>query len=570
MESFLSDVFHVILSLLAFSVKNKYVTSWYNYTMKPSYEIKKAISLIESRLSEPINVEELAGLSYFSKTHFQRLFNETVGEPVMEYVKKRRLQQAGEALLVTNESVLSIALQYGYHSHEGFTRAFKAYFGEPPNKYRRRRSQTAAYTHSQLKKEDITMYNKINQKMTILSQELTNLEQGMRQLAAEMEAEANKIAPRGAAVLVLTGELFSFAGRVAQVSDEVKAIASPEGEKQNVFDLFEKLYTPVKMVADMAFQLNLLRFFGGIEAARLKGDASVTFAAFAQRLDETFRHVGFTKEGFDMLNELMALLQNEIKQEALGHLRAAQEDLGKAAAEGDAIAQAADALTDVFGLFGQEVIKHAVNPVRQVSALLEALTANLQQAQAGKPYTLDYEPLQSGVKILQGAAFHMNVNAFNAAIETARQGGDKPLLTCAERIRDYAWLLVQAAQAYKKHLDESAQAALVFAQASPSVGTDKTKQIDDLHFQGNIITKQFALEAERAGHDGFAALAKQAQADLDSVLTFDLPSLQAYGVRVTALINRLSAEADNAPDIAPPFAYIAKEYRHLAERIAAV
>ena len=52
--------------------------------LKKSNAIDGSIDFIESRLTEAIDVGELAQRSFFSKTHYQRLFRAIVGEPVME------------------------------------------------------------------------------------------------------------------------------------------------------------------------------------------------------------------------------------------------------------------------------------------------------------------------------------------------------------------------------------------------------------------------------------------------------------------------------------------------------
>ena len=50
----------------------------------------------------------------------------------MAYVRARRLSEAAKQLHTTTESVLNIALDAGYESHEGFARAFRDMFGMPP------------------------------------------------------------------------------------------------------------------------------------------------------------------------------------------------------------------------------------------------------------------------------------------------------------------------------------------------------------------------------------------------------------------------------------------------------
>ena len=97
----------------------------------------RSIAIIEERIQEKLTVENLADSIHFSKYHYQRMFREVVGDSVMRYVTKRRLYLAAEELAGTDTSVLEIALKYGFDSHEGFTRSFRAYMGVTPTEYRK-------------------------------------------------------------------------------------------------------------------------------------------------------------------------------------------------------------------------------------------------------------------------------------------------------------------------------------------------------------------------------------------------------------------------------------------------
>jgi AraC family transcriptional regulator len=53
----------------------------------------------------------------------------------MEYVRKRRLAFAASALN-SGRRIIDIAVDYGFETHSGFTKAFRRYFGSSPEKYR--------------------------------------------------------------------------------------------------------------------------------------------------------------------------------------------------------------------------------------------------------------------------------------------------------------------------------------------------------------------------------------------------------------------------------------------------
>ncbi|MBU5439540.1 AraC family transcriptional regulator [Tissierella sp. MSJ-40] len=99
-------------------------------------QIQLTVDYIEEHLSEEIKIESLANLASLSQFYYQRLFSRLVKKPVNEYIKLRRLAKASEALLDKNKRILDIALDFGFSSHETFTRSFKKAFGMTPEEYR--------------------------------------------------------------------------------------------------------------------------------------------------------------------------------------------------------------------------------------------------------------------------------------------------------------------------------------------------------------------------------------------------------------------------------------------------
>ena len=55
----------------------------------------------------------------------------------MEQDRNNKIALAATDLTETDESILAIALKYGYDSHEGFTRSFRAQMGISPKDYRK-------------------------------------------------------------------------------------------------------------------------------------------------------------------------------------------------------------------------------------------------------------------------------------------------------------------------------------------------------------------------------------------------------------------------------------------------
>ena len=99
--------------------------------------IKNAIKYINNLGSNATTLHDVAKNAGFSTDYFNRIFRNHTGFNVMEYVKFRKLNRAARMLRTSPErDILSIALDSGYESHEGFTRAFKEQYGKTPSEYR--------------------------------------------------------------------------------------------------------------------------------------------------------------------------------------------------------------------------------------------------------------------------------------------------------------------------------------------------------------------------------------------------------------------------------------------------
>lgn len=98
--------------------------------------ITAAIQYLEAHLTEKTDLDTLADALHYSKYHLHRMFTNTVGMTIHEYVLRRRLTEAAKLLVFSDRPVLDIALGAGYESQQAFTKIFTAMYKQPPNKYR--------------------------------------------------------------------------------------------------------------------------------------------------------------------------------------------------------------------------------------------------------------------------------------------------------------------------------------------------------------------------------------------------------------------------------------------------
>ena len=113
---------------------------------------------IQKNLDGDLPLEKLAKKSYFSEYHFHRIFRAVSGESLMEYIRRLRLERAASHLKHTNNSIINIAFDAGYQTHEAFTRAFKSVFGCSPSDFRSSNG-TLAHLQSDTDKKKIKAAN---------------------------------------------------------------------------------------------------------------------------------------------------------------------------------------------------------------------------------------------------------------------------------------------------------------------------------------------------------------------------------------------------------------------------
>ena len=90
----------------------------------------------------PRAVKVMAHRACFSRRQFHRLTLRVLGETPAAHQRRVRLDRAAWLLLTTRATVLEIALETGWESHEVFTRAFRARFGTTPSALRKEQGKS--------------------------------------------------------------------------------------------------------------------------------------------------------------------------------------------------------------------------------------------------------------------------------------------------------------------------------------------------------------------------------------------------------------------------------------------
>ncbi len=99
--------------------------------------LSKAVQYVEEHMTDEINIDDLASVSFTSGSHFQLIFHMVMGMTVGEYIRNRRLSLAAQELLQPNNKIIDIAMRYQYETPESFSKAFTRFHGVPPSKVKR-------------------------------------------------------------------------------------------------------------------------------------------------------------------------------------------------------------------------------------------------------------------------------------------------------------------------------------------------------------------------------------------------------------------------------------------------
>lgn len=551
-----------------------------------TWRIEQSLDEIEASLKEQIHIASLSSGAFFSPYHYQRLFRAIVGDSVMEYVKKRRLSQAAMELCKTARPILEIALDYGYESHEGFSRAFKAVHGVTPTECRKYGIYTL-YERVTTRKEKFIMSKakeKLTEYTTGILRRLNEFAVQIRK-AGELSGEVGRRTTiRGHVNLyaVLEQETVLLGERAIATCETIGAAlhavpGTEETDSCSALSLAQECLALLKYLDELCFQTKLLAFHAQVNGARigttLRSDAEPVIQAY-QKLSES----AYTEfpEITGLFRELAGLLLGELRaeyQEKLHELSALLSRTAQNVQTAEtALGQEGNAPGgETWNLLGEETgcIKN------ELMSLADFVTTN----QDGSFDLLSTVPEQ-----VKSLAFRANILALDEKMELIRrvppqsgQWQEGHLIALADLLHD----------AYQEAVDLLSQAGKLAALPQRVPEPSHRQWLEEILFQSALYRFYVKLETARFQHvatpvqqeqltellTSIGAKSERLAAQLkkpNSELTSEISDIVRHcGKDLREIASGLEAFAKAEPQKGAVFAFFAEEYTKFADRVEA-
>ncbi len=100
-------------------------------------ELNKIVEYIENHLEEKIDYRDLAKMIGVNEYTFQKIFSVICNISLAEYIRNRRLSNAGQDIFLKNEKIIDVSVRYQYGNSTAFSRAFEKFHGIKPSEVRK-------------------------------------------------------------------------------------------------------------------------------------------------------------------------------------------------------------------------------------------------------------------------------------------------------------------------------------------------------------------------------------------------------------------------------------------------
>ena len=106
--------------------------------------VRKTAAYLADHLDEPLRVADVAERVGVAPAYLQRIFHQSTGMTIIDYLNRLRIQESKHLLMFTDSSVMDVAVAAGFNSRQHFFRVFQAETGLSPREFRKAQRVTRA------------------------------------------------------------------------------------------------------------------------------------------------------------------------------------------------------------------------------------------------------------------------------------------------------------------------------------------------------------------------------------------------------------------------------------------
>jgi AraC family transcriptional regulator len=110
--------------------------------------LRRVLAYIDDCLGQDLGVRDLASVAGLSQYHFAKLFRNSMGRTIHQYVLDRRVDAARRSIDRGNLNLAAVGAEVGFYNPSQFSTAFRRRLGLTPREYRESRHQGKPYSKS--------------------------------------------------------------------------------------------------------------------------------------------------------------------------------------------------------------------------------------------------------------------------------------------------------------------------------------------------------------------------------------------------------------------------------------
>jgi len=113
-------------------------------TQRTRTRLQPLLAHIDAHLDEPLSLADAAARVALSRPQFTRVFRDAMGQSFVDYLNRRRIEQAQELLRSTPHGIADICRRVGFASQSYFGLVFRRLVHMTPREFRRRAARPLA------------------------------------------------------------------------------------------------------------------------------------------------------------------------------------------------------------------------------------------------------------------------------------------------------------------------------------------------------------------------------------------------------------------------------------------